>query len=127
MTASTIEQRKAAYDRTAAPPISIADPKPAQSAALAGSVSASTMLGPFQPDLARAIWVTLSGAWVGRVQLLRSVDGGATKLPLTVAGQPWANFTGNANEIAGEETTPGARYYLSVTLTSGTLTYRVAQ
>jgi len=94
---------------------------------LAGVATGAAILGPFLPALSWPIWVSLSGAWTGQVQLLRSVDGGATKLPLTVAGQPWASYTAPANEIAVEETVAGASYYLSVALTGGTLTYRVAQ
>lgn len=99
----------------------------ATSAALAGTTSATATLGPFTPQLARSIWLTLSGAWTGSAQLLRSTDAGVTKLPLTIAGQPWGAFTANANEPVGEETCAGATYYLAVTLTTGTLTYRVAQ
>ncbi len=95
--------------------------------ALAGSMTASGVAGPFVPELDRPIWVSLSGDWSGAAQLLRSVDEGATKLPLTIAGEPWARFTANANEAATEESEGGAVYYLVATLQSGTLTYRVAQ
>ena len=90
--------------------------------ALAGSMTASGVVGPFVPELDRPIWVSLSGNWSGAAQLLRSVDEGATKLPLTIAGEPWARFTANANEAVTEESEAGGVYYLAVTLQSGTLT-----
>lgn len=96
--------------------------------ALTGSVSASGVFGPFTPQLGRPIWVTLSGIWAGSVQLLRSVDGGATKLPLTYAdGSAKALWSGNANSAAAEETVANATYWLAVTIASGTLTYRLEQ
>lgn len=100
---------------------------PAASTALTGTATTSLVAGPFTPELGRAIWLTLSGTWSGNVALERSTDGGATRLPLTVGGQSWATFAANANEPIGEETVSGATYYLSVTLTSGTLSYQVAQ
>lgn len=99
----------------------------ASSVPLAGTTSASGEFGPFVPELGRAIWVTLSGDWTGTAALLRSTDGGTTWLPLTVGGQPWASYSGNAQEAAAEESDAAASYSLSVALVSGTLTYRVAQ
>jgi hypothetical protein len=100
----------------------------ATAAALAGSVSTSGVPGPFTPNLGRAIWVTLSGSWAGSVQLLRSTDGGATKLPITYGdGTVKAVWTGNANAAVTEETVATASYWLAITLSSGTLTYRVEQ
>ena len=96
-------------------------------APLAGSVSATGVLGPFTPKPGRAIWLTLSGSWTGTVTTKRSVDGGTSKFPLTAGGQPWAAFTANANEQIAEESESGATWYLDVTLASGTLTYRLAQ
>lgn len=99
----------------------------ATSAALTGSASASGSFGPFVPQLGRAIWLTLWGSWTGTVAVQRSIDGGTTKLPITVGGQPWASFTANAQETIGEETASAATYWLAVTLASGTLNYRVSQ
>lgn len=45
---------------------------------LAGATSATGVEGQFAPELARPIVLTHSGSWMGSVQLLRSVDGGAT-------------------------------------------------
>ncbi len=97
------------------------------SAPLAGSATGSSIVGPFTPELGRAIWLTLSGTWSGTVALVRSVDGGATMQPLTVGGQAWGQYTANANEPVAEETVAAARYYLSIALTGGTLAYRVQQ
>ena len=101
----------------------------ATSTPLGGSTAnASTMVGPFTPQLGRAIWLTLSGTWAGTVQLLRSHDGGTTKLPLTWPdGSSRASFNANMNAAVSEETVFAATYYLSVTLSAGTLTYRLEQ
>ena len=112
--------------------VSAADPLPvtlgsAATAALAGSTAASTVLGPYQPALGRGVMLTLSGSWSGTVKLLRSVDGGVTKLALTIAGASWGQFTANACEPVWEESEAAARLWLDVTLVSGTLTYRIAQ
>ena len=99
----------------------------ASSLPLSGSANVSGVAGPFVPDMGRAIWVTLSGEWDGLVRLLRSVDGGATRLPLTVGGASWAEFSGNANEPVGIESEANAVYYVDIALNSGALSYRVAQ
>jgi hypothetical protein len=108
-------------------PLPVALAAPADSTPLAGSTSASGVLGPFTPTAGRAIWLSLSGTWAGSVTVKRSTDGGTTKLPLTVGGLPWARFTANAYEPIAEEGPGGATYYLDVTLASGTLAYRLAQ
>jgi hypothetical protein len=100
---------------------------PAAVAALTGSAAATAVLGPFQPAAGRAIMLALSGTWVGTVKLVRSTDGGTTKLPLTINGTSWAQFTTNCCEAVWEESDSTARFYLDVTLTSGTLAYRLAQ
>lgn len=100
---------------------------PAAATALTGSAAATGVLGPFQPAAGRAIMLSLSGTWVGTVKLVRSTDGGTTKLPLTINGGVWAQFTTNCCEAVWEESDSTARFYLDVTLTSGTLAYRLAQ
>jgi len=97
------------------------------STALTGSASGSGAAGPFVPELGRPVWVTLSGNWSGSVQLLRSTDGGATRLALTAGGQPAGAFTANANEPVVEESAADATYYLPFSLASGALGYRVSQ
>ncbi len=99
----------------------------AAAAALAGSTAASGVLGPFQPAAGRPVVLALSGTWVGLVAVKRSTNGGTTKLPLTVGGMAWGQFTTNACEPVWEENEAGAALYLDVALTSGTLTYRLAQ
>lgn len=92
------------------------------------SFSAGTAtIGPLIPLAGKEIWVTLSGTWVGTAQVLRSTDGGTTKLPLTVAGTAYGTFTGNANEQVAYPSDTAGIYYLTATLSSGTLTYRVSQ
>lgn len=101
--------------------------QPAGVTPLSGVTAANLVAGPYVPELARPIWVSLSGSWSGTAQLLRSIDGGTTKLPLTLAGEPWGMFTGPANEAVSEETEAGATFYLAISLSSGELVYRVAQ
>ena len=109
-------------------PLPVRAVMPASSATvLAGALAVSGTAGPFVPELGRPIIASLSGNWTGSVEVRRSVDGGATKLPLTVAGEPWARFTTTANEAVAVENEAGATYYLVATLTTGALTYRVAQ
>lgn len=95
--------------------------------ALAGTMGASGVAGPFAPALSRPINLRLSGTWVGTVALKRSIDGGTTKDALTVGGDVWGVFTANCNEPVWEESEVGATYYLEFARTSGTLVYRVAQ
>lgn len=97
------------------------------STALAGSTAASLIAGPFQPTTDRATMLTLSGTWAGTVRLLRSIDGGATKPPVTVAGSSWGQYSANCCEAVWDEPEAGAALYLDIALTSGTLTYRLAQ
>ncbi len=96
-------------------------------APLAGSAAASGQLGPFSPSPGRPVIISLSGTWSGSVRVLRSIDAGATRLPLTLAGETWGEFSANACEVVWEEYEEGARLYLDITLASGSLTYRVSQ
>lgn len=107
-------------------PKHIAFVAPAEAGPLTGTSAVTATLGPFTPDLGRAIWLTLSGTWAGTVQLLRSRDGGTTKLPLTYGdGTAKPTFSGNMQAPVAEETVSGATYYLEFTRTSGTLGYRL--
>lgn len=94
---------------------------------LSGAATASGQVGPFSPSAGRPVVLTLSGNWTGTVRVLRSVDEGLTRLPLTIAGEPWGEFAVNACEAIWEEYEDGARLYLDITVASGTLTYRVSQ
>lgn len=105
-------------------PVSLAQ---SANAALTGNAAASTVAGPFTPVTGRAAVLVLSGTWAGTVRILRSTDGGATKLPLSVGGNPWAQFTGNACEPVWEESEADAQLYIDIALTSGSVSYRLAQ
>lgn len=100
---------------------------PSAPVAMAGTASASSQIGPYQPAIGRPILLTLSGAWTGQVRVLRSVDGGASMSPLTMGGMPWGEFSENCCEAVWEEFEDAARLYLELTVTNGTLNYRIAQ
>ena len=103
-------------------PVSIPAPT-----ALIGSASASVVVGPFTPNSNKPVILSLTGTWSGTVKLVRSTDGGTTKLPLTAAGQAWGVFSANCCEPVWEETAVGAALYLDITLGSGMISYRVGQ
>jgi len=94
---------------------------------IAGTTSSSTQVGPFSPVAGQPVVITLSGTWSGSVALLRSVDGGATRLPVTIAGRVWGQYTANACEPAWEEAEASASLYLDIALQSGAIAYRLAQ
>ena len=94
---------------------------------LTGTASGSTTVGPFPPVIGRAVMLALSGTWMGSVQLLRSTNGGSTYFPLTLGGTAWGLFTGNCCEPVWDESEAAAQLYLQITLTSGSVTYRIAQ
>jgi hypothetical protein len=96
-------------------------------AALVGTATVTAVVGPFTPNSDKPVVLALSGTWSGTVRLLRSIDGGTTKLPLTAAGQAWGVFGANCCEPVWQETVSGAALYLDITLGSGSVTYRVAQ
>jgi hypothetical protein len=99
----------------------------AGSTPLTGSATGAMTAGPFTPDLGRPLWLTLSGTWTGSVTVLRSVDAGVTRLPLTLAGVGWGQFTGNAQEPVAEEHVAGACYFLDIAVSAGTLAYSLRQ
>ncbi len=113
--------------------VSSANPLPIQeqpfsaAPALTGTAASSGQSAPFQPRSGRAVVLTLSGTWAGTVKLLRSVDGGTTKLPVTAGGQPYASYTANVCEPVWEESEAAALLYLDFTLTSGSVSYRMGQ
>jgi len=94
---------------------------------LSGSTTASGVVGPFSPVIGRPVLLALSGNWTGIVTVMRSTDGGGSKLPLTLGGAPWAVFSVNCCEAVWDESEAAAQLYLNIVLTSGTLTYRIAQ
>lgn len=108
----------------------------ASSTPLIGAVSDTVAhtFGPFAPQLGRDIWATLVGNGAsGKAQLMRSIDGGTTLAGLTAGGDTWASWsfsgvTGSiVNEQVATETEAAATYYVAVTLTAGSMTYRLAQ
>lgn len=100
---------------------------PSPPAPLSGASATSELVGPFSPAAGRAVLLLLEGTWQGEITLLRSTDGGATTHGLTLGGEPWGTFTGNVCEPVWEESEAGAQLYLQIELTSGTLSYRLAQ
>ena len=98
----------------------------AMSAILTGT-SSGGLIGPFKPVLDRPIWLTLDGAWSGTVTLLRSTDGGASKLPVTYGdGSAKPTWSGNMQAPVGEESVSAAAYFLDFAGT-GTLKYKLEQ
>ena len=94
---------------------------------LSGTASTTSLVGPYQPAIGRAVMLLLTGTWTGMVKVVRSVDGGTTKQPLTINGAAWGQFTANCCEAVWDESEGAARFYLDITLSSGSVTYRVAQ
>lgn len=94
---------------------------------LAGTASASGVVGPFLPVTGRPVMLALSGTWSGQVRVVRSTNGGTTKLALTALGQAYGSFTANLCEPVWDEGESGAALYLDITLSSGTVTYRMGQ
>ena len=65
----------------AAAPLPVSIGASAATTPLAGTSSTSTVAGPYQPALGRAVILALSGTWSGTVTVTRSTDGGTTRLP----------------------------------------------
>lgn len=95
--------------------------------ALSGTTAVALAVGPFAPLAGRPLVLALTGTWTGSVRLLRSTDGGITRLPLSLGGAPYATFTANICEPVWEENEAGATFYLQLTPASGTISYRLAQ
>ena len=95
--------------------------------ALAGIANTTQTVGPFSPVMGRSVILALSGSWSGNVAIQRSTDSGVTKLPITASGAPYGIFTTNCCEGVWDEGEIGAALYLSITLTSGSVNYRMAQ
>jgi hypothetical protein len=95
--------------------------------ALTGTVSQSATVGPFTPIIGRSVMMALSGNWSGSVQLMRIAPGQPAMLAVTLGGTPWAFYTVNCCEAVWDENEQGALLYLAITLTAGSITYRLAQ
>ena len=94
---------------------------------LTGTTDVAITTGSYVPLAGRPLVLTLTGTWTGTVKLLRSINGGTTKLALTLAGTPWAEFSANVNEPVWEENETAAVFFLQFAPLSGTITYRLAQ
>ena len=94
---------------------------------LTGTASSSATVGPFSPVVGRAVMLALTGSWVGSAEILRSTNGGTTMLPLTMGGATWGLYTSNCCEPVWDESEASAQLYLQLSLTSGSVTYRLAQ
>lgn len=108
-------------------PIPVSAGDRARPVALSGTTSSSTLAGPFTPLPGISVMLELTGNWSGSVQLQRSSDGGATRHDVTLAGTQWGNYAANACEPVWDESELGAELYLSITIDSGSLSYRVSQ
>ena len=106
-------------------PVSLARGTDVLPSPMTGTATTTVVVGPFAPAFGYPVMLSLSGTWVGSVSVLRSIDGGVTQLPLTVSGLPWARFTANCCESIWHESDASARLYLSIAVTSGSLTYRM--
>jgi len=58
---------------------------------------------------------------------MRSTDNGVTVVPVTLGGAPWAIYTTNCCEPVWDESEAAALLYLQITLSSGSVNYRLAQ
>jgi hypothetical protein len=101
---------------------------PATSAPVIKTFTKTEVSESFRPNLGRDMYLTLSGTWVGTVQVQRSTDEGKTWNNITIAGGiPWLNYTINCDETIGAPTDGNSLYRLSVTWVSGSLSARLAQ
>ena len=112
---------------SASQPLPVHTTFPAASAPLEGTMTQSGMAGPFLPASSAPVVCTLSGDFSGTVKLMRSTDDGASMHGLTIAGAPWAEFSGPVCEMVWQETEAGVSLWLDCSLASGTLAYRLAQ
>ena len=94
---------------------------------LEGTTSTSMVVGPFAPIPGVSVILELGGSWTGTVQLQRSSDGGTTLRDTTMGGAQWGRYLANACEPVWDESDPDAELYLSISIDSGTLDYRVSQ
>jgi len=117
----------------------------AVSTPLAGTVTASAVaptsgaasfvggvatIGPMAPQLGRDISLKVWSAdnAVFSCQMRDSIDGGATKLPLTIFDLPVGGpYTAPVNSAITAETIAGTQVFLLCSVSAGTLNYVVAQ
>ena len=91
-----------------------------------GSFTATGQSSVMIPLAGRMSNVTISGTFVGSVQLERSFDG-SSWFPLTAAGMQLYVWSAPGSE-SFEDDESGVRYRLNcISYTSGTINYRVSQ
>jgi hypothetical protein len=88
--------------------------------------SGTATIGPFIPtlgrDIALKLWTTNSAAF--SCQMFDSIDGGVTKLPLSIFDTPIGGpYSGPVNSVITSESVNGSTVYLVCTVASGTLNY----
>jgi hypothetical protein len=95
---------------------------------ITGTADGSSSSNVLVPDVGYYIYVTLTGTWTGTVQVERSTDNGVTWLPITThEGSAAGKFTGNADEDVLLVADSQSRYHLKFDITSGSVSYRLAQ
>lgn len=114
-------------------------PSPGDAATVGASVTGTLNASgysttPFVPKLNVPIWLTVKGNFKGgRVALVRSVDGGATKQAIGVSaeGYPLTSvYTGDPDGVSIQsvsETSDRAEYYVRGDFTSGSATFEIHQ
>jgi hypothetical protein len=100
----------------------------ASSSPITGTVTTTGNTPTFTPQLGRDMYLTLSGTFSGTVQVQRTTDNGSTWNNITISGgQQWGHYTGACDEVVETPTDSASKYRLSITLSSGSVTYRLAQ
>lgn len=93
-----------------------------------GEADSTSLVTPMlTPKTGYNLYLTLLGTWAGTVSVMCSRDGGATWFPVTASGESVGVFTRNCDEAVIKVTDPRARYRLNFAITSGEVTYRLAQ
>lgn len=98
-------------------------------APVTASLTATGNTSAFPAVAGRPININITGSATGlSARTTRSFDNGATWLPLTINGQPWAVWTGNVSEQAWVETEANIQFRVEVTaIAGGTATIRISQ
>lgn len=100
---------------------------PAESLTVNGTATTTRFSEVFTPEQDRKVYLTLSDAWVGSVIVQISRDSGSTWHPMTYDGSPVGAYSTNCDESIGVFSGDTTRLRLSITILSGSLSYRIAQ
>lgn len=95
--------------------------------ALIGTLSGAATSGPFAAVPGLPIVVALGGEWQGTIRLLRSSDGGASKMPLSASGIALGYFSQPGVEQVWEETQEDITFFLQADLSAGEAIFEVSQ